>query len=576
MHKQYVFAIFVAIWFCVILSAQHSSALSTGLVISQVQTRSLYGGSASEELIEIYNNSNADIDITNWCVKYGSTGTTVPTKTLTCFNHSVPKAGNYVFLSKRSPAVLISKTFTDLYPNFGYDSVFSSGLRDSDRWVSISDATGAVIDIVEWGTVGLSSTAEGNVATVLPLASQLIQRKMVTPGELQDTNNNFNDFESAKPRTIYSYGLIYEQEDLCLNIDGIQLMLPYGLIADENRNCGPVVIDVCSNLDGIQTAALDGYTVKDNRICMLDLPQLKITELLPNPVGADEGNEFIEIYNPNDKDANLSRYVLYIGDSNTKFDFPTGSTIKAGQYLAFSNSDIKFTLVNTISKVALRTIDNQSIDETPTYNNPDEGSSWALIDGIWQYTNRPTPGETDTPSLVEEATETNVVIESNLASCAANQYRSPDTNRCRLIVTSSSTLSPCKDGQYRSEETNRCRSIASDAGPVTACDEGQERNPDTNRCRSIGAVLGVSDLAPCKEGQERNPDTNRCRNIASPMPQAEYAPEQTAEASNNYILWWSLAAVGLVAIGYGVWEWRREFIFILSKIKILVSRKTID
>ncbi len=71
-------------------------------------------------------------------------------------------------------------------------------------------------------------------------------------------------------------------------------------------------------------------------------------------------------------------------------------------------------------------------------------------------------------------------------------------------------------------------------------------------------MLGASDLVPCKTGQERNPDTNRCRNIVGAMPKADYAPKQTASNSNNYIIWLSLAVVGMVAVGYGIWEWRQE------------------
>jgi hypothetical protein len=84
-------------------------------------------------------------------------------------------------------------------------------------------------------------------------------------------------------------------------------------------------------------------------------------------------------------------------------------------------------------------------------------------------------------------------------------------------------------------------------------------------------VLGGSDLAPCKAGQERNPDTNRCRNVVS-MPTAEYTPEQTTKGPNNYVLWWSLGGVGLVTIGYGIWEWRQELVKLFKKIISLLHR----
>jgi len=366
--------------------------------------------------------------------------------------------------------------------------------------------------------------------------------------------------------------------DVCNNLDGVQQGLPEGMEFDVNGGC-VVIVDKCSNLDDFQTVVPNGFLKGDNDICSLGLLPLQITELLPNAVGSDDGNEFIELYNPNKTDINLSSYIFYVGGNYTHaYSFPIGSYIKTGEYKAFLNDGIKFTLVNTTSSVHLFGIDNLLIDETQIYNDPPDGMAWALIDNTWQYTNQPTPNEANKVSLVEpepiikeENNDPGTV--SNLMPCASNQYRSPETNRCRLIVAVSSSLTPCKDGQYRSEETNRCRSIASDVADLTACAEGQERNPETNRCRSITAVLGASDLKPCEEGQERNPETNRCRNIVSAIPVADYAPEQTFEQSNNYILWWSLAGVGAVAIIYGIWEWRQEIVKLVQKIGLLVRRK---
>jgi hypothetical protein len=102
---------------------------------------------------------------------------------------------------------------------------------------------------------------------------------------------------------------------------------------------------------------------------------------------------------------------------------------------------------------------------------------------------------------------------------------------------------------------------------LVPCAEGQERNPKTNRCRSITTeVLGSSELKPCDPGQERNPETNRCRNIIAAMPMADYAPEQVNVKDNDYTSWYVLGALGLVAAGYGAWEWRVEIGRLFKKI----------
>jgi len=569
MRKFYVLGLAIVITIVCNITVQSVGA-SSGIVISQVQTRSLRGGGVSEELVEIYNNSDIDINITNWSLDYGSSDNTTATKQLAHFMPASSGVGNYTFIPGRKSVLLVSKTFAEQYPDFGYDFIFSDGLVDTSRWISIVDGDKKLVDTVEWGTSVLPFIAEGKQAALSPTSTQLIQRKLLVPGYLQDTDNNFNDFELALPRTLYSYGSIYDVRDLCLNLVDIQEFLPGGYTSDGLGICSIPVPDVCTNLSNIQAEVPKGYKLVNGDSCVLDLLPLKITELLPNKAGSDDGNEFIEIYNPNASDVDLTNYVFYIGSSSVNFyHFPSGSHIGPGQYVAFSNSDIKFTLPNTTSNVRLKSADNYPIDETPVYVDPKDDMAWALIDNIWQYTDQITPGSANLLSFIEPEVEN--IIMSNLQPCAANQYRNLETNRCRLILTSNSVLAACKDGQYRSEETNRCRNIANDISSLMPCAEGQERNPATNRCRSTSLASSASngELTPCKEGQERNPDTNRCRNIAV-MTQAEYQPEQTNESTNNNTLWWSLAGVGAVAISYGIWEWRQEISKFFRKIALLL------
>jgi len=565
---------------------QTTHATSTGVVISQIQLGS--AASASNEIVELYNNSVSDVDITNWCLYYASASSTLYGSKMVCF--TAENNNIHLFLPTHSYALAISNQLSTSMPSIGSDFKFSATLSGTAGHIRLIDANSLEIDKVGWGVTAVS--AEGLKPVATAPNGKVIGRKIAGVSVLQDTDINLDDFEIVTPRAIYGYGSVYEMQDICANIDSIQATVPDGYTVDNAGNCNLSPVDVCSNLDALQTVLPDGYFVdeggdckpdvcpnidgiqtgipNDYRIetnstgdsCMLDLLPLKITELLPNPIGSDVGNEFIEIYNPNEIDVNLNNYVLNVGSNATKYIFPTGSSIGAAKYLYFSNDDIKFTLVNTTSKVDLMSADGQVIYAAPDYANPNDGMAWALIDEVWQYTDQPTPGGENIASSVEIVEQ---LSSSNLEPCATNQYRSLETNRCRLVSVSSSSLVPCKDGQYRSEETNRCRSIVSDATNLVECKAGQERNPDTNRCRSVAAVLGASTLAPCKAGQERNPDTNRCRNVASTMTKADYAPEQTGQSSGNSIMWWSLAAVGSVAIVYGLWEWRQEIIHFMRK-----------
>jgi hypothetical protein len=210
--------------------------------------------------------------------------------------------------------------------------------------------------------------------------------------------------------------------------------------------------------------------------------------------------------------------------------------------------------------------DGSVIDQPAAYNDPSEVEAWALIDGAWQYTNQPTPAAENLVSIIEVRVDEETVPKQ-LAPCAANQYRSPETNRCRLLVTATATLTPCKDGQYRSEETNRCRTIALAGGTLTPCREDQYRSEETNRCRNFATAAKA--LTPCKDNQYRSEETNRCRTIAATIPPpAAFAVEPIKDTGKVFVGWWALGGVMTLAAGYGVWEWRRE---ITSGVRKLVT-----
>lgn len=523
-------------------------AVSQNVVISQIQLGD--DASVKNEFIQLYNNSDEDVDITGWCLYYVTTSQS--SNKITCLN---PETNSLrVFLPKKTTVLLVSNELKSSSVGMSGDYYFNSTLSGIGGNVRLQNSFGNEIDKVSWGV----STADNELASA-PTNGSILSRVRINQEVLQDTDVSRADFEIVAPNEFYSFGFVYDIEDVCLNIDGLQLVAPENFVAEAGV-CAQVKVDICLNMDGIQSVLPAGTVFDVNGNCVVR--PLLITEILPNAVGSDVGGEFIEIYNPNQEMIALSEYLIFVGPNYTKsFSFPADEVVESGEYSAFYNDEIKYTLSNTYGSVRLNTIDGLFVYETDKYKDPLDGVGWNLLDDVWIYSNQLTPG-------FENKVSENVMSVESLATCPAGQERNPETGRCRKII--SSNLVPCKDGQYRSEETNRCRSIVSEVKSLIECAEGQERNPATNRCRKIATTTDV-ELKPCPEGQERNPETNRCRKIVK-MSSAEYKPKETVSKDVG-VGWLALGGVLVLAMAYGIWEWRREIAKLLARLRLFIVRK---
>ena len=505
---------------------QSANATTSSVVIGEVRLGGeeiQNNGVAYKQYVVLYNQTNQVIDLTQWRLQYAK-NSFVGSCSDASWSNEVEISGS----SSSGSKVVIPYQLTD----------------NAAGSVRVIDASNTVQDVVGWGESAPCFESKP-VNTVPENNKSIIRYSVCGGGQGQDSNNNLADF--AVDQAAFS---IIESPDCTPECPADHYLI--------DNEC---VRDQCLNLPDVQTTVPPGYYKND--LGCYEIIQLKITELLPNAEGVDSGNEFIEFYNPTAKEVSLAEYEVAIGDDVRTYQLPE-VTIAAHSYLVVKDSDIGFSLTNTKSRVILK-FDDTIIDQTPYYESAKENEAWAIVNETWQYTNRPTPGAINMPTLVE-VDEDDEVETSGLAPCAANQYRHPETNRCRLLSTSQSNVSPCKEGQYRSEETNRCRSIASAASAsLVPCDPGEVRNPETNRCRK--ATAASADLVPCKAGQERNPETNRCRNVASTSTdKVAFAAEPIPSDNKAFMGWWIVGGVAVLAVGRIGWEWRSEIIGFFRRI----------
>ena len=330
----------------------------------------------------------------------------------------------------------------------------------------------------------------------------------------------------------------------------------------------------------IDSKFLSGKNLNNQEIVPYSRPNCKSPE--PNPESSKELNkceglklseiasnvdeQFIEIINSGEKNVITTGCKLTVGDSGVRENIGD-IELNPGEFLTIKIKNTKLKLPKTKGKVYLLDEAGSKIDAAAEYSSMPKGASWSFVDDEWTRTFAITEGAAN---IFKEYPDCQSGYERNVLGrcvkiaippvenpCPVGQYRHPETRRCRKIEAAK-TITPCKDGYYRSEETGRCRSIASAAAKtLKPCPEGQFRNSSTGRCKKI---VSTDDIAKeCPEGFERNPQTKRCRKIKSAnMPTVGSAAAEVKQVAGATWGWWVFGGVSLLAVGYGVWQWRWE------------------
>lgn len=104
-------------------------------------------------------------------------------------------------------------------------------------------------------------------------------------------------------------------------------------------------------------------------------PTLLITEIMPNPKGADKGKEWLELYNATQQRVSLDNWKL----SNGKiFAIPEGLSILPNDYFILQGSNLKMTLKNSNAALSLLDPNEKTIQEI-SFQKSVEDQSYSLI-----------------------------------------------------------------------------------------------------------------------------------------------------------------------------------------------------
>jgi len=163
------------------------------LVINEVSTR---GATASDELIELFNGSGADVNLSGYKLYYRAAATT------TGFGSTLITFGSGTVIPAGKHLLVASNGYTGTVAG---DATYTAGLADSGSvWLFKAAAGGTgltttdanFVDLVGYGTAA-SANFEGSSAAPSPAAAyQSVERKSGV-----DTNSNGADFTLQTTRT---------------------------------------------------------------------------------------------------------------------------------------------------------------------------------------------------------------------------------------------------------------------------------------------------------------------------------------------------------------------------------------
>jgi hypothetical protein len=130
---------------------------------------------------------------------------------------------------------------------------------------------------------------------------------------------------------------------------------------------------------------------------------LRLSELLPNPVGADREGEFIELVNLGAAPAEMSGWLIRVGSDGKEFALPIGELAGGGR-LALPYSETKITLTNGGMVLELVGPDGLTKDVATYEDEAEEGVAYAKSGDGWFWTTTPTPGFSNVITAEEQET----------------------------------------------------------------------------------------------------------------------------------------------------------------------------
>jgi len=385
--------------------------VSANVVINEIMYDLEEGSDTGREWVEIFNNSEGPFDLTDWRFFEGGV------------NHKLTLNQGNVILSPDEYAIIADNSDKFLIDNPDYsgtlfDSAFS--FKNDGESIVLKDNNLTVIDEVtyssSWGAGGNGRSLQRKDANKNSNDPTNWGTGNPTPGTINNISEESDengkeettDESKAPSTTTGNNPPIPDAGDNIIafigqeiNFDGANSSDPDDdeLAYSWNMGDGKLIEELSFtykySYPGTYLVTLmvyDGqYYASETITVKIQSQEITINEFIPNPEGADEENEWIEIYNNSNSIVDISGWQLDDEASGSQpFVFPENTLIAPKNYLVFARPITKIALNNDEDCVRLL-LPGGVVFQEVQYEKPKEGQSSAnTAEGfVWSV---PTPG----------------------------------------------------------------------------------------------------------------------------------------------------------------------------------------
>lgn len=342
-----------------------------------------FGADQGNEFIELYNNCEADIDLSGWYFEDASAKQYKFTK-------FIIKPNQYISLNRAETKIALnnSEDILKLYTPSAKEPARAVEYAKAKEGCSyhLADITKNIWQWSERNTPGEENyilainhppLVDFNIPDKGYVFKEIIFDSSDTIDEDNDELNYYWDFGDGATNTLAMAGHYF-------SLPGIYSIK---LIADDGKTEAQKIKDIQiinPNADlGIQVLDWNEEFKSAN---------IKINELVPNPIGNDKGQEWIEIYNDSNAQVNLLNWQI-CDSSEKSFKFTDDLWIDSFGYLTLNQEETNLTLNNNREELMMYDTRGELIDLV-SYEEAQEGKVYALGENNkWFWSSIATPQE---------------------------------------------------------------------------------------------------------------------------------------------------------------------------------------